>query len=310
MSETSTRMKPLDLVIIGAQKAGTTSLNNYIRMHPKIAGHAATEFAFFSSDAEYSEGYEQAIHRYFAPGKGEKLVAKNTAIAMLEKAIDRLHRHNPEVKLVYVIRDPVDRAYSAYTMAVKDGWMKRPFNDLLRVLEQNDFNDIMYRHFVAHGSYARQLQQVLHHFPVQNLRVYLFDDLTKNPQKVCDSIFDWMGLEPVPVHSRAHNKTFQPRSHRTATMIARLRRHDNPLRRLAKSTLPAELFSAWGRRLRRLNESRERFPPIPQEMVQPLRSHFQPGMEDLRNLRDKHGPRFFNQFSEPAWMAPADPDEA
>ena len=96
-------------MIIGAQKAGTTSLKNYLGEHPQIVTHPHTECSFFASDDEYNEGFEKGFVRYFG---GEKdfqdkvIVGKNVTISFREFALKRLAQHNPNCKIVFILRNP------------------------------------------------------------------------------------------------------------------------------------------------------------------------------------------------------------
>src|SRR5678809_829657 len=123
--------RKIDLMIIGAQKAGTTSLQNYLNEHPEILGHPQIEFGYFKDDKTYENGYEKEFARHFTSGSvntAKAVIAKNTGMYDSDKALERLQQHNPDCKLVFIVREPVSRAYSSYSMEKFNGWLKRDFS--------------------------------------------------------------------------------------------------------------------------------------------------------------------------------------
>ena len=274
----------IDLMIVGAQKAGTTSLNNYLKSHPDIAGHNMTEFSFFVNQQEYDQGFEKAFKLCFNFSGENTVIAKNVTISLREDSIRRLKRHNPEIKIIFLLREPVHRAYSAYTMAVKDGWMNRPFSEFNVILQAKDYNDIMYRHFIGHGIYANQLETIFRHFPPRNIRIYLFEDLRKDPQKICDNIFEWLNLSKVSIEKLVHNATFQPRSIWLGAMINKLRQEKNPIKKVVKTVAPYSLFRLIGDKIMSVNQTNRKFDLIDPEIENVLRHHFLPHNRKLLKL--------------------------
>ena len=116
-------MKPVDVFIIGAQKCGTTSLLRYLSEHSNILGHMQTEMTYFSVDSEYNKGYDRAWRRYYRSVNQSQsiVIAKNAHMYRNQEAIRRLKLHNPDCKIVFIIRNPVERAYSSYLME-KSSW--------------------------------------------------------------------------------------------------------------------------------------------------------------------------------------------
>lgn len=283
--------KKIELIIVGAQKAGTTSLNNYLRGHPDISGHKAVEFSFFTDQEEYEKGFHNAYNRYFEPKGKNTIVAKNVTITLNEKSLPRLKEHNPNIKLVFLLREPVSRAYSAYTMAVKDGWMIRPFSELKEIIKNEQYDDIMYRHFIGHGLYANQLETLLKYFPSNQIKIYLFEDLKENPKQICDDIFTWLKLPLYEIKEEVHNPTVKPRSQKFGGLLNRIRRNDNPIKRVVKSILPHSTFRDISNMLLNLNKTNKRFPKIDTEVKELLLQHFEENNKVLKrrlNQMEKH----------------------
>src|ERR1051325_8643005 len=100
---------PIDAMIIGAQKAATTSLKNYLMQHPQIAGHVQKEFAFFQDNEEQKNGYRFAYKKYFQNGQpivNKKIIAKHASLYSMEENIQKLKEHNPDALLIFSLRNP------------------------------------------------------------------------------------------------------------------------------------------------------------------------------------------------------------
>ncbi|HKK08845.1 MAG TPA: hypothetical protein VKA44_08180, partial [Gemmatimonadota bacterium] len=126
-------------MIVGAQKAGTTSLFRYLAGHPGLAAHPQREMPYFLVDELYAAGYEAAFEKYFGVGgdSGRLPLAKHVMAMYSQKAVDRLRGHNPEVRVVAVLRNPAERARSAYLYARRRGWEPLPtFEAALRAEPQ------------------------------------------------------------------------------------------------------------------------------------------------------------------------------
>lgn len=294
--------KKLDLIIVGAQKAGTTSLNNYLREHPDVAGHAITEFSFFTDPDEYKMGFEEARKKYFDQKECTALIAKNVTIAFDKTSLPRLKAHNSNVKIVFIMREPVSRAYSAYTMAVKDGWMHRSFSELVQIVQQKQYDDIMYRHFIKHGFYAEQIQSILQYFPANQLRLISFEDFKQFPQQTCNKLFEWLELPNYSINKAVHNPTFQPRSKTMGSILNKLRSNDNPIKRILKFLLPYTLFRALSSRVLKLNKSQKKFDTVDVEVAKSLSGHFEASNLQLQKLIQQLPEGCMLRFDQANWL--------
>ena len=130
-------MQKIDLFIAGAQKAGTTSMKNYLGEHPQITTHVAQEFSFFYDDQEFNRGLEYAFSHYFYKQSisNNKIVCKHAHFYTSEKAIIRLSQHNPDCKLIIILRNPVERAYSSYLMEKLYSRVHFEFDEIVYALD-------------------------------------------------------------------------------------------------------------------------------------------------------------------------------
>jgi sulfotransferase family protein len=186
-------IKVLDFVVIGVHKSGTTALFQYLRHHPQVYIPPEKEVGFFSNEDWFSRGWEPFVQEFFARAPKDVLWGKVTPQYMAYSHVpERLFRKMPNVKLIALLRNPVDRAFSHYRMAVRIGGEKRAFDEVISSqLEKPDFISML-----TLGEYGRILRLFLRYFPPEQLLVLFTEELEKHPQVVLDSILTHIGLEP------------------------------------------------------------------------------------------------------------------
>ena len=199
--------KLLDFIIIGAQKAGTTSLFEYLRRHPAIYMPPEKEAPFFSRDERFAKGWKWYAGEYFGRAPAEKLWGKATPHYMTDHYVPaRIHELMPRVKLIAILRNPVDRAFSHYRMALSRGYEKRTFDEAISELIQEE--SLGYSRslrnvrkekethcYVAWGEYARILQGYRQFFDKDRVLVAFTEKLDKEPHGVINSILQFLNLD-------------------------------------------------------------------------------------------------------------------
>lgn len=287
-------LKKLDLVIIGAEKAGTTSLKNYLYEHPQIVSHPQTEFSFFAVEEEFSQGYENAYSKYFNNAKvksDQKLIAKNVSISFREYALKYLKNHNPNCELIFILRDPIKRAYSSYQMAVRDGWMDKPFDYVYEAIKQNKKNeyDVFFRFFIDLGLYHKQIKTVYKYFPKEKVHFVIYEEFVKDPQTTCSNIFQILGIEDnfKPDTERKYNKGGIVRSNSFSIILSLLRKNNNPLKSLVKSILPVKSFVSLGNWILSLNRKKGKYPEMDPQIKEDLKHFFSSHNELCSKLIEK-----------------------
>lgn len=217
-----------DFVVVGAVKAGTTSLHHYFNQHSGIHLSPIKETNFFSRydmtpenfRKDYSHDIALDIEKYLA---ADQLSYKHIAhINNLEhyKALYRevpknsltgevcnsylicpntaknLYEHHPNVKIIAVLRNPIDRVFSQYLMNLKEG--KTLEKDFLKELK-DDLNTQPKGWGVSHqyhevGLYYQQLNRYFHVFDPKQIKVVFFEDLKQNPVQFLEELFRFLGL--------------------------------------------------------------------------------------------------------------------
>lgn len=208
----------IDVAIIGVQKAGTTSLLRWLGQHPAIQAQRGMEFTYFIDRERLEQkSFGQAFAKDFpaADHSGKMTLIKHVGLFENTQALRLLHEHNPAVKLIVVLREPAERAWSAFWYAQSRGY--EPETDFERAAfdrPAGHFSSGFLRRstdYVGRGFYADHLEGLEKIFPQKQICVLTFERLRAQPQAVCDEVFGFLGLPACVVAMRPENQTGLPR---------------------------------------------------------------------------------------------------
>jgi hypothetical protein len=206
----------LEFVVIGAQKAGTTTLWELLRRRPDVWVPPSKELPYFSHDAVYAEGLQRLLERHGAPDD-DRLVGTVTPHYMhgwqemtTAKIAARMASDLPRLKLVALLRDPVQRACSQHAMAAARGRDPRSLDEAIEAelapaallaarARPGDANT-----YVVQGEYGRILSEYLSVFPREQLHVELTSRLAADPDGVLRGILSFLGarVDDLPTQPR------------------------------------------------------------------------------------------------------------
>jgi hypothetical protein len=220
-------VRPLpDFLILGAQKAGTTALYAYLREHPQITGPSWKEVSFF--DRHYVRG--EAWYRGNFPNtlrtRGGLVGEASPSYLFHPLAPERVAALVPEAKLIALVRNPVDRAFSHYQHEVALGREPLSFEDALAAEDQRLLGeeermladpayfshawwDYTYR---ARGRYAEQVERWLGQFQRERLLVLPSEDLLREPERAHAQVLEFLGAPPHRLDSypRVFERQYDP----------------------------------------------------------------------------------------------------
>lgn len=186
---------------IGAPKSGTTTLFDVLSQHPDIGVSSFKEPHFFDEDDNYEKGFEWYLQTYFAKSANQKIQAEFTPTYLsTAKACSRIFEtFGNEVKLLTILRHPVERAYSHYLHRKRDGLETDSFHRAMaidyEVVTDNDDASTK-SHLIWPSLYGKHLERYLEIFERDNLRVYLFeDDFLLNRENMVKDICHFIGVE-------------------------------------------------------------------------------------------------------------------
>ncbi len=209
----------LDFIIIGANKAGTTSMFEYLKQHPEVALPSDKEAPYFSRDTLFARGWADYLDRtfgsaddtarwgtvtpdYMVGGVFEAAVTGVTAgYGYDERTVpSRIHEHVPRARLIAMLRDPVERARSHHRMAVMTGRETRPLDRAIDDLLQPDMLRDARQHptytngYVSWGEYGRILAGYLDVFPREQILIVFVDELAHAPVQILDRVYKFIGV--------------------------------------------------------------------------------------------------------------------
>ena len=191
---------------VGAQKAGTSALDAYLRTHPGLCMAKVKEVRLFNDDQTYFKrtlGGYAAYHRQFAPASSTQLIGEITPAYMYwNEAPRRIWEYNPAMKLIAVLRNPITRAFSQWNMQRDVGIDPLPFWDAVHVETERCRASLPYQNrkfsYVDRGFYTGQVRRLWSFFPREQVLVLRYDDLRRDPKGTIDRVFDFLGVERLP----------------------------------------------------------------------------------------------------------------
>jgi hypothetical protein len=203
------KIERLDFILAGAQKSGTTALHYFLSKHPDITMGDQQEIHFFDNDALFAshEDYEQ-LHKHY-PLLAPSTIAGDCTPSYIyhEPAAERIWKYNSRIKLLILLRNPVERAFAHWNMQRFKGREPLDFFDAVRE-EQTRIAGappVEARRFayVDRGFYARQLARLFKFFPREQVKVVKFEEFRENQRETLASILSFLGRKPL---RRVRNK--------------------------------------------------------------------------------------------------------
>ncbi|WP_340110474.1 sulfotransferase [Pikeienuella sp. HZG-20] len=218
-------------LIIGAAKAGTTSLRTYLDQHPEVFVTARGEPSFFAhegetltfsgpGDEDWADSFITDLGAYqslFDGAEGYKAVGEiSPRYLYFERAPERIAHHAPDARLIAILRHPVDRAYSHFLMNRSRGC--EPAETLSEAIDKEAERAVQgwgwdWR-YVGAGLYHGQLERYYARFPGERIKVFLYEDL-KRPDAFFSELFTFLGVDPDfrPDTSVRHRTASHPKNY-------------------------------------------------------------------------------------------------
>jgi hypothetical protein len=194
-------------IVLGVQKCGTTTLANWLAQHPGVSFCSQKEPDFFSKNKDWQEKLAE-YHQLYSSNHEEKskklwVEASTSYSWFLEfpEVANRLFEYNPNLKFIYIVREPISRIVSHYKHNFLKGHTRKVFSKA--VIEEPEF--------LAHSSYETQIRPFLKKFKLENFLFLQFEDLVNMEAEVLNRILNFLDLESVStkeeIDMSARNKT-------------------------------------------------------------------------------------------------------
>lgn len=204
-------MKMPNFLIIGTAKAGTSSLFYYLKQHPQIYMSPLKEPKFFAFEGEeldflgpaknnikkFSVTTLEEYQQLFSSVTDELAIGEASPIYIhTPKSAQKIKEYIPNVKIIAVLRDPGERAFSAFSHLVREGYETLSFEEALQQEQKRIENKwIPLFYYQQLGFYHSQLQHYFKLFDRQQIKIYLYQELKDNTLNVVQDIFDFLNVD-------------------------------------------------------------------------------------------------------------------
>ncbi len=215
----SKRVLP-NFIIPGTVRSGTTSLYYNICEHPSVLEASYDEIGFFDSNYNLGINWYRSM---FPTQKEMELVRKNSGCAITgedtpfyfwkKEAIERIFLTLPNVKIIVIFRNPVDRAYSNYNLGVRMNTEKLTFEEAIdeeiQYLNENGFRKTIdhRRSYITKGIYQEQLKLWLDIFPREQIHILSTEQMQENPQRELQKIFSFLKIDEYIIKNPQKRKS-------------------------------------------------------------------------------------------------------
>ncbi len=206
-------------LVVGAARAGTTALHNYLQQHPEVFLPAQKEpcfFCFADEELRYKKGkFAFAVTDYkkykrlFKDAKPGQITGEiSTPYLYLHNQtinnIKKYHTQSDSLKIIIILRNPIERAYSQYLWKVRDGREELSFEDALKKEKKRMEENYSFDYFYAHrGLYSEQVKNYLENF--HSVKIILFDDFKFSFEKTMADLCNFLGVDSTIDFIRKHN---------------------------------------------------------------------------------------------------------
>ncbi|MGF1541007.1 MAG: sulfotransferase [Pleurocapsa sp.] len=287
-----------NFILFGAAKAGTTSVYKYLEQHPDVFMSSFKEPGFFTFEGEKPKlngpGAQKwvdrwvvtdlaAYQRLFDEYEGQTAIGEASPyyIYYYEKTPQRIYHYLPDVRLIAVLRNPVERAFSNYVWAVRDrAESLTNFNDALAAeaarIQDNWGPKWRYK---DQGFYYQQLKPYYEIFQPEQIKICLYEDFVANPVVIMQDIFAFLRIDPnfIPDMSKKHNTSKIPRNKIWHQFLVK----SNPIKSAIKPFLPLE----FRQNLKKKAQEKNLFKPtLDSEISDRLTAEYRPDILQLQDL--------------------------
>lgn len=206
-----------NFLVGGPPKCASTSLYFYLKQHPEIFMSQVKQTKFFS--VFYERGSEYYIKTHFSEVKDEKMIGEATpTYFLLPFVAERIKKYNPNMKIIFCLRNPVERTFSGWSMRVNNGTEHLSFRDaLLENLKQREtvkfeteeeakewagdmlrsdrLEETGFRTYLEGSLYAYNLKNYFKHFPASQIKIIFLDKLNKDLHGTMKDVFTFLGVD-------------------------------------------------------------------------------------------------------------------
>ena len=243
-----------NFLVIGAARAGTTALYNFLVQHPQIFMPQLKEPGFLMlegtnldnpySNRDYSITDLNTYQGLFADAQSTHTAIGEATTGYLTSAgvIPRIQKYMPEAKLIVLLRNPIDRAYSEWELLFRAGRETLSFAEVIAQEPKAPQSDLPWnpdeRKYLRKGLYHAHLTRFYDNFDAEQISIHLYDDWRKKQLDVLSNIYAFLGVDPAftPDTTIEHNVGGVPKNQ----MLYNLIFGNKTLKQVAKRVVPTK----------------------------------------------------------------------
>ena len=203
----------VNLLVCGVQKGGTSSLHEYLSKHPKVFMSKQKELHFFDNEKIFSSIPVNInfYHQHFNFKGNYKFYGESTPIYFYwNQSPFRIFSYNPDVKIIILLRNPIERAFSHWKMEFRKNNDSLNFTEAIKNENKRIKIDLPFQHriysYIDRGFYFEQIRRLKFYFKVENILFIKSESFFSNPQNEMNKIFDFLDLDRINFNSfEIHN---------------------------------------------------------------------------------------------------------
>ena len=191
----------VDFFIVGAPKAATTSLYHYLDEHPEIEMSSKKEPDYFLGKPIQEQGIYYGKNRINTLDKYESLFAQkegaiygegSVSYLFYENVAEDIKKYNPNAKIIIMLRNPIDRAFSHYLMDCRLGLVSDSFEDIINKKSKYKNAHLFYQQYIEVSEYAKQIQRYCNVFSTDNFLLIDYEDFKGDVSGTVDLVYDFL----------------------------------------------------------------------------------------------------------------------
>jgi hypothetical protein len=278
--------------IVGAPKAGTTSLYYYLKRHPEVFMSPVKEPNYFSYDEtvkqnlyhkEKGVGTMDEYRKLFSDVNGHHKAIGEASVSYLfyPSVPEKIKGMSPEARIIISLRNPVDRAYSHYFMEHKLGYVSESLEDIVFKKSKHKHAHLFYQQYIELGLYYNQVKRYLDAFGDQRVKIFIYDDLADKLESMLLSVFDFLQIDRthIPGLEGRYNTYSIPRNPLFRFLYSQKR-----LRSMARKLIPSESVEV----VKNLFLTRDKKAQVNAAIVKELKSIYTPDIKKLETLINRN----------------------
>ena len=212
----------VDFFIVGAPKAGTTSLYYYLKEHPEIEMSREKEPNYFSDKFIQNQGMyygsqriksEEKYHSLFNKQDKEVIFGEaSVSYLFFDHVAKNIKQYNAEAKIIIMLRNPIDRAFSHYLMDYRLGLINDSFESVINKKSKNTNASLFYQQYIEVSKYSVQVKRYLEEFDSDNILFIDYDDFKKDTKGIVRKVYSFLGVNTEKKSDvyKKHNRSDMP----------------------------------------------------------------------------------------------------